>query len=137
MKSSLPDFIRSILLSSAFSFSLTNTVVAQQPCNDEIIMAINGKWVKHADANMKSGNQSQIINRIDKMQKILQAAYPEPKGIEATWYRSMGGHNSSVNINAESYVLDALFKAYYCNTNVKKLLLGGETGNNLFTLVLQ
>ena len=135
MKSSLPDFIRSILLSSAFSFSLTNTVVAQQPCNDEIIMAINGKWVKHADANMKSGNQSQIINRIDKMQKILQAAYPEPKGIEAIWYRSMGGHNSSVNINAESYVLDALFKAYYCNSNVKKLLLGGETGTWFYVWV--
>ena len=128
IKSSLPDFIRSILLPSAFSFWLTNTVVEQQTCNDEIIMAIKGKWAKRPDANMKAGNQVQITSRIDKMQQLLQAAYPDPKGIEAAWYRSMGGYNSSVNNNADSYVLNALFKAYYCNTNVNKLLLGGETG---------
>ena len=108
---------------------------AQQPCNDEIIMAITGKWLKNADANMKTGNQSQIINRIDKMQQQLQAAYPNPKGMEAFWYRSMGGYNSSVNINAESYVLNALFKAYYCNTNVNKLLLGDETGTWFYVWV--
>ncbi|MFN2440360.1 MAG: hypothetical protein ABR503_14250, partial [Chitinophagaceae bacterium] len=87
----------------------------------------NGKWAKRPDANMKAGNQIQISNRIDKMQQLLQAAYPNPKGIEAGWYRSMSGYNSSVNSNADSYVLNALFKAYYCNTNVNKLLLGGET----------
>ncbi len=100
----------------------------QQPCNDEIIMAVKGKWAKRPDANMKAGNQVQITSRIDKMQQLLLAAYPNPKGIEAGWYRSMGGYNSSVTNNAESYVLNALFKAYYCNTNVNKLLLGVETG---------
>jgi hypothetical protein len=107
---------------------IRNIICAQQPCNDQIIMAINGKWVKRPDANMAAGNQTQIMTRIDKMQKLLQAAYPDPNGIEAAWYRSMDGYNSSVNSNATSYVLNALFKAYYCNTNVKKLLLGGETG---------
>lgn len=70
------------LLLILFSFS-------QEPCNDEIIMAIKGKWIKRGDANMKAGNQAQVISRIDKMQKLLQAAYPDPKGIEAAWYRSM------------------------------------------------
>lgn len=111
-----------------FSFSL-QFVVAQETCNDEIIMAIKGKWIKKPDATMKAGNQAQITSRIDKMQQLLQAAYPEPKGIEAAWYRSMGGYNSSVNSNAESYVLNALFKTYYCNINVKKMLLGTETSN--------
>ena len=110
-------------------------ILAQQPCNDEILMAIKGKWVKRPDANMKAGNQAQVINRVDKMQQLLQAAYPDPKGIVAGWYRSMGGYNSLVNSNADSYVLNALFKAYYCNSNVNKLLLGGETGTWFYVWV--
>jgi hypothetical protein len=72
---------------------------------------------------------------MDKMQQLLQAAYPNPRGIEAGWYRSMGGHNSSVSSTAESYVLNALFKTYYCNSNVKKMLLGTETGNWFYVWV--
>lgn len=123
-------------ISPLFFFLLVvNNLFAQEPCNDEIITAIKGKWVKRPDANMKAGNQSQITIRIDKMQQLLQAAYPNPKGIEAGWYRSMGGHNSSVSSKAESYVLNALFKTYYCNTNVKKLLLGTETGTWFYVWV--
>lgn len=119
-----------------FLFSLSmQFVLAQETCNDETIMAVKGKWVKRPDATMKAGNQAQITSRIDKMQQLLQAAYPEPKGIEAAWYRSMGGYNSSVSSNAESYVLNALFKTYYCNTNVKKMLLGTETGNWFYVWV--
>ncbi len=117
-----------------FSFSV-QFVVAQETCNDEMIMAVKGKWAKRPDATMKAGNQLQIISRIDKMQQLLQAAYPEPKGIEAAWYRSMGGYNSSVNSNVESYVLNGLFKTYYCNSNVKKMLLGTETGNWFYVWV--
>jgi len=46
-------------------------------------MAINGKWAKRPDANMKAANQAQVITRTDKMQQLLEAAYPGPKGIEA------------------------------------------------------
>lgn len=112
-----------------FLLLFANTLFAQEPCNDEIIMAVKGKWVKRPDANMKAGNQAQVISRIDKMQQLLQAAYPEPNGIEAAWYRSMGGYYSSVNNSSTAYDLSALFKTYYCNTNLKKLLLGSETGN--------
>jgi hypothetical protein len=113
-----------------FLFSLSvQFVLVQETCNDEIIMAVKGKWTKRSDANMKPGNQAQVISRIDKMQQLLQAAYPEPKGIEAAWYRSMGGYNSPVSSNAESYTLNASFKTYYCNSNVKKMLLGTETRN--------
>lgn len=108
---------------------LSNVLFAQQPCNDESIMAIKGKWTKRADANMKPGNQSQIISRIDKMQRLLQEAFPEPIGMEAGWYRSMGGYYSSVSNSSAAYDLNASFKTYYCNTNLKKMLLGDETGN--------
>ena len=126
MKQIIPLFLLLLFATNLF---------AQEPCNEEIIMAIKGKWVKRPDATMKAGNQTQITGRIDKMQQLLQSAYPEPKGIEAAWYRSMGGYNSSVSSNADSYVLNALFKTYYCNSNVKKLLLGTETGNWFYVWV--
>ena len=115
-----------------FSFFLLFSLMhhssfAQPPCNDDIIMNIKGKWVKRPDANIKAGNQSLVTSRIDKMQQLLQAAYPEPKGIEAAWYRSVESNNSNKN-GAATYSLNALFKAYYCNTYLKKLLLGDETG---------
>src|SRR4030095_5761867 len=107
----------------------------QTPCNDDRIMSVNGKWVKLPDANMKAGNQALITGRIDKMHRLRQAAYPEPRGIEAAWYRSMEGYNSSVNNGATSYVLNAMFKAYYCNSNVNKMLLGDETGTWFYVWV--
>ena len=97
---------------------------AQQQCSDDIIMAVKGKWTKRSDANMQAGKQSQLISRIDKMQQLVQAAYPEPKGIEAAWYRSMGGYYSSINKNSVAYDLNAMFYTWYCNIHVKKLLLG-------------
>jgi hypothetical protein len=94
-----------------------------------MIMAVKGKWVKHTDANMQTGNQAAITTRIDKMQQLLQTAYPEPKGIEAYWYRSMGGYYAAIAGTSSAYELNALFKTYYCNSHVKKMLLATETGN--------
>ena len=108
-----------------------NSSFAQQKCNDEIIMAIKGKWTKRSDANMQMSNQSQIMSRLDKMQQVIQAAYPEPRGIEAGWSRSMGGYYESLNKNSVSYDLNTMFFTWYCNTHVHKLLLGGEASNSL------
>ena len=117
-----------LLLFGKYSF-------AQEQCSDDIILVVKGKWTKRPDANMTGAQTAQINNRVDKIQQLLQAAYPEPKGIEAAWYRSMGGYNSSVSSKAESYVLNALFKTYYCNTNIKKMLLGTETANWFYVWV--
>lgn len=102
---------------------------AQEACSDDIIMAVKGNWKKRPDATMTPGNQAQVTSRIDKMQQLLQAAYPEPKGMEAGWYRSMGGYYSSVDKGSVSYELNAMFYTWYCNIHVKKLLLGTEASN--------
>ena len=115
------------------SFLLNNTVTAQQPCNDDGIMNTKGSWKKHNDANLfpdknfPKNQFPQVNSRIDKMQKLLQAAYPEPKGIEAEWYRSISG-NAEVKTGPVPFALNALFLAYYCNTYEKKIERGGETG---------
>ena len=100
----------------------------QLTCNDELIMAQQGKWAKRPDANMKAANLAQITARIDKMQQLVQAAYAAPKGGDAGWYRSMGGYYSPAAKGMDAYELNVLFKAYYCNTSLKKLMLGIEAG---------
>ena len=105
---------------------LTTTIIAQQPCSEDVLMNTKGTWKRASDANMKAGNQSQAISRIDKMQKILLAAYPEPKGIEAKWYRTMV--NDPLIINGPiPYQFNALFLTYYCNTYNHNKELGDET----------
>ena len=111
-------------------FFLSKTVTAQQPCNAETIMATKGSWKKHNDANMKAGNQSQVISRIDKMQKVLQAAYADPHGIEASWYRSMINDPLIIN-GALPYQLNVMFQIYYC-LNENKIELGDETSTWMY-----
>jgi hypothetical protein len=105
-------------------------VTGQQSCNDDILLNTKGSWKKRTDANpfpdesFPKNQFAQANNRIDKMQKIVQAAYPEPKGIEAGWYRSISG-NALVKGGPAPYGLNALFLTYYCNSN--KIELGDET----------
>lgn len=112
---------------------VTNTLIAQQPCNDEGIMNTKGSWKKKPDANVSpdpafpKSQFPQVTSRIDKIQKLLQAAYPEPKGIEAEWYRSISGQ-AAVKEGPVPYALNALFLAYFCNTYENKIAPGGETG---------
>ena len=117
-----------------FSFAhLSMYSLAQQPCNDEGIMNTKGSWKKTSDANVfpdqsfPKNQFPQVNSRIDKMHKLLQTAYPEPKGIEANWYRSISG-NPVVKAGAVPYQLQALFLAYFCNTYENKIESGGETG---------
>jgi hypothetical protein len=105
-----------------------NTSFAQQPCNDDVIMNVKGKWKKRSDANMKADkNQAQIISRIDAVSKLFQTAYPEPKGIEAGWNRTMSG-NPAINNGPVPYQFNSLYLDWYCNPNLPKLMLAVETG---------
>ncbi len=116
----------SILACSAMVLLLSITAVdAQQTCSINDLLSKKGAWKKTGDANMKAGNQSQAISRIDKMQKILQAAYPDPHGMEAIWYRTMVNQPLVPN-GANPYQLAALFKLYYCLSD-KEMKLGDET----------
>ena len=116
-------------ISLFFLLLFVNVLFAQAPCNDDVIMAVKGKWIKRPDATMNAGNQAQITSRVDKIQQLLQAAYPEPRGIEAKWSRSMGGYYPAINKNSVSYELNAMFFTWYCNIHVKKLLLGTEASS--------
>jgi hypothetical protein len=136
MKNSLPAFTRAMLMGYILLF-LTDMMAAQQPCNGDIIMNTKGSWKKRNDPDLfpdSSFSRSQFgqaNSRIDKMQKLVQAAYPEPKGIEAAWYRTISGR-ALVKGGPAPYAFNALFLAYYCNTNINKTELGDETGTWLY-----
>src|ERR1700730_317181 len=101
---------------------LGNAGFSQQPCDETSLMTIKGSWKKETDANpfpdesFPKNQFAQANTRIDKMQKILQAAYPEPKGIEAGWYRTISG-KALVQDGPVPFELTAMFPGYYCNNN--------------------
>ena len=130
------------ILSFIILFSLMHVYAdAQQPCNDEVIMNAKGSWKKIADANPFPDesfpkNQFPMANsRIDKMQKILQAAYPEPKGMEAIWNHSISGE-PQIKGGPTPYSLNAGFLGYYCSYEKKIVSAdearGGETGTWMY-----
>jgi len=102
----------------------TQVSFAQSPCNEDTIMAIKGKWAKSGGSNSYRAKSPQVIIRLDKMVQLLEAAYPEPKGIEAHWDSEMGRHESLVKNGPLSYDLLASFKKYYCENII------GNAGNN-------
>src|SRR5215831_4648052 len=100
----------------------------QDPCNDEMIMQVKGSWKKHPDANMiNDRNEGQVIARVDNISKLFQWAYPEPKGIEAAWFRTMSG-NPLINGGPIPYEFNSSYKSWYCNQQMHNILLGAETG---------
>lgn len=112
-----------------------NSSFAQPPCNDDVIMNVKGIWKKRSDANMKADkNQAQIISRVDAISKLFQTAYPEPKGMEAAWYRTMEG-NPTINNGPTLYQFNSLFLDWYCNPNLHKLLLKVETGTWAYVFI--
>ena len=124
-----------------FLLLFANNLIAQQPCNDEVSMNTKGSWKKLNDASafpdegFPKSQFSQANNRIDKMQKLLEATYPEPKGMEAGWYRSISGH-PTVKAGPFPYALQSLFLAYHCSYENKieseNETRKGETGTWLF-----
>ena len=122
--------IRQLIIKTTVSFFLLgsegNVMLAQQPCNDDIIMNVKGSWKKAPDFHI----DPRVISRVDKMQQLLQTAYPQPKGMEAKWYRS--GPEYPEKKGPVSFELRAKFFSYYCNKNVNKLLL--DAGNADFDI---
>jgi hypothetical protein len=98
-------------------------------------MNTKGSWKKENDANMRADkNQSRINSRVDAVSKLFQTAYPEPKGIQAEWYRTMEG-NPLVKNGPVTYQFNSLYLAWYCNSYLHKSMLGSETSTWSFVYI--
>ncbi|MFI5156133.1 MAG: hypothetical protein ACHQEM_08100 [Chitinophagales bacterium] len=110
-------------------------ILAQDGCSNELIMQVNGSWKKISDANLKwTRDQTAILSRIDQISVFFKDAYPQPKGIEASWYRTMTGYPLTEN-GPIPYDFNSLYKAWYCNQNLHKMMPGDETGTWAYVYV--
>lgn len=121
-------------------FCLFQTNAQDQNCNDAIIMNVKGKWTKignsvvNPEKTFPPSQYNQLYTRLDKIAAMFQQAYPQPTGIEAKWYRSIG-HDALVKNGPVPYQFNSLYLCWYCNQNVHKLMLGSETGTWAYVFV--
>jgi hypothetical protein len=107
---------------------LFNFAYSQPACKEDSIMTIIGKWSRYPDANLvRSKNLPQVISRIDKIAGMIRSANPQPPGVEPKWYRGMI-NVPLVENGPQNYYCSSLYKYWYCNKNVNKLEVAGETG---------
>lgn len=106
------------------------------------VLARCGRWKKleddvvFADKTFPRSQWKLVHARMDSMQKLFRSAIGDQRGFEAEWYRSLRGSSNIAN-GPVPYQFQSLYKTYYCNTNVNKILLGDETGNWIHVYVNQ
>jgi hypothetical protein len=101
------------------------------------IWSRKGAWKKHEDAvifpdkTFPKNQYGQLNLRIDKIVPLIKEAFPDLSGLEPRWYRVIDG-TSYIPDGPIPYEFSSLYFTYYCNDNMKKILLGDETGNWIY-----
>jgi hypothetical protein len=94
-------------------------------------MTIKGKWVKTPEDHIITGQSfpdAQIKEmglRIDQACRLVQAAWPDPKGMLVRWYRSFGFTVPSKS-GTTGYELTGMAFHYYCNPDLQHLSVNDE-----------
>jgi hypothetical protein len=117
---------KNFLLVVVSAFAQWAAAQASFDCSKETVMDVKSSWKKETDV-MHTPASVAKSKRIDAISKLFQEAYPDPRGLQPLWYRSFG-YPLFTNGGPQSYTFNSLFKAWYCNTNLHKMLLGDETG---------
>jgi len=101
------------------------------------IWSRKGTWKKHEDAiifpdrTFPKNQYGQLNARIDKIAPLFRESLPDLSGFEPRWYRVIDG-TSYIPDGPVPYEFSSLYFTYYCNDNMKKILLGDETGNWIY-----
>jgi len=106
------------------------------------ILSRKGTWKKNEDATIfpdktfPRNQYAQLNSRMDKMFPLFKETFPDLRGLEPRWYRVIDGTSYTPN-GAVPYEFSSLYFTYYCNDNMKKILLGDETGNWVYVFINQ
>jgi hypothetical protein len=125
-----------VLLIGFISFSAKT----QPPGIDDSIMEIKGKWSKgeafvHAyDPTLSQKNFGVVYRRLDSIAAFFKKAYPTPLGAEAKWYPNITAYPLFEKAPSP-YSFWSLYKLYYYNKGLKKIMLGDETGTWAYVFV--
>ena len=121
-------------------FILSNAYAQNQDCGNASILSIKGKWTTSAnnivypERTFPTSQYSQVYARLDKIANLFQQAYPQPKGMEARWYRSIRGA-AIVKNGPVPYQFNSLYLPWYCNKTANKFELIEETGTWAYAFV--
>jgi len=103
-------------------------------CARNDLLSIQGKWKtlqsEHWGKGLPKNDVQQVGERVERLGRLFRAAYPEPKGMQAEASWDFRG-----SARPYPYAFTTLYKAWYCNTNVDKLMLGDETGTWAYAFV--
>jgi len=107
------------------------------PCTgQEDLLAIRGKWTTRADvggSGIPAGDRAEVKARLDRIAKLFLSAYPEPRGVEAAWYRALDAR--PLLRSQHAYGFQSLYLEWACNPGVHRMLLGDETGTWAYAFV--
>ena len=104
------------------------------------IISRKGKWTKASydmafpDKDFPPNQYNQVYARLNKISEFFVEAFNDLRGLEPTWYGGMRG-SSALKGGPVPYAFSSLYKTYYCNTNVNKIMLGDETRNWIYVYV--
>lgn len=127
-------------LLTTLCISISVCLVAQPPGIDDSIMAIKGKWIKgeaflHAyDPALAQSKFGIIHKKMDSIASFFKTAYPIPVGAEAKWYTGISELPLFSN-GPSPYSFWSLYKLYYYNKSLKKIMLGHETGTWAYVFI--
>jgi hypothetical protein len=104
------------------------------------VWAKKGAWKKVEDATIfpdktfPTSQYGQLKSRMEKILPLFKEAFPDLSGFEPRWYRVIDG-TSYIPNGPVPYAFSSLYFTYYCNDNMKQILLGDETGNWVYVYV--
>jgi hypothetical protein len=130
-----------LLLLAALAATGGATPKQGSPCKgNEDLLAIPGKWTTRTDVGrgpaIPANAATEVVTRIDRIGQLFRAAYPEPKGMIAAGYRDLDSPQL-IEGGPYPYAYRSLYLGWYCNTNLKKLMLAGETSTWAYAFVNQ
>jgi hypothetical protein len=120
-------------------FLLSSQVFSQAPCSQDSLLNTKGAWIKGGDytgLNVKypAADKQAMVKIQDKIMGLIFNAYPQPRGMQATWNHQYWG-TSPLRLPLEGYGLATYLMELYCDRDKKKLLPASETWNILNVFV--
>jgi hypothetical protein len=104
----------------------------QSTCTAETIMDLKGGWKKQINTHSKFAEQLQLTSRIAAISDLFKAAYPAPKGLEASWYSTINGE-AAIKNGPLSYAFNSFYLGWYCTQG--RLVAADETGTWAYAFV--
>lgn len=104
------------------------------------VISKKGKWKREndnflfADKTFSKNQDKYITERIDSIHSLIKQSVTDWGGLEANWYRSVRGE-AYIPEGPVPYQYNSFYLDYYCNQNLKKILLSDETGTWVYVFV--